>query len=460
MTTEKDEEIHEREGGTKGADREKIKERVEIFRRMIRLRTVSHTDDSLTDREAFRLFRTLLKDSYPAIEEAGEWHEIGPYGLLIHIRGKREEDPSVLMAHMDVVDVTPETWSTDPFGAEERGGRIFGRGTLDTKSTLFAIMEAVEEALLKGWRPGRDLFLSFGGEEEIAGECTSRIVDWFRERHIKPSFVLDEGGAVIPEGLPGVKGEAAMIGIAEKGSASFLLTAEGSGGHAAAPPRVTAAGRIARAAARVERFSFPARLSRAVKAMFMALEDYAPLPARPAFRHPSLAGPAIAALSGFLGPTTQAMVRTQATVTMLSGGVAFNVLPERAEAGVNVRILEGDTVESVERLLKKVIGDPKVTVTCVGGSDPSPVSETDCGQYRMLKAVIAGVYPGAHIAPYQMNGGTDARFYAAVTPYVYRFTPMPMTKEERASVHGRDESIQIRNLFRMVSFYKALLAKL
>lgn len=430
------------------------------FQAMIRIRTVSGTGTAEED-AAFETFRRLLKECYPVVMERGEAWKIGERAVLIRIPGRSQERPSVLMAHMDVVPADEEAWSCDPFGGEIRDGRVYGRGTLDTKCTLCSIMEAAEYQLSNGFVPRQDLYLSFGGEEEISGEACPQIVAFLKERGVHPDFVLDEGGAVIPEGLPGVRKQAAMIGIAEKGRANYMISLHcPRSGHASVPPRHTVAGRLARAAVEIESHPFPARLSTPIRKMFRELAPWVPLPERPLFRHPELASPGIRLLASALGGSFNAMVRSTAAVVILEARSAFNVLPDRAAMGVNVRLLEGDTVDSAAAFLRRIISDPEVRVDLIDGCDPTPVSDTDCPAYANLCSVIRRTWRDTLVAPYQMNGGTDARYFEEIADHIYRFTPMVMTAKERESVHGRDESIAIGTLYKMAAFYIRLIGTL
>lgn len=438
-------------------DRKRI---VSDFRAMIRLKTISSDDPRKMDLHEFEAFRQLLKDRFPAVREHAEIREIPPTGILFKIKGKSSNAPSVLMAHYDVVPADQEGWTYDPFGAEIHDGRIYGRGTLDTKGTLCSIMEAVDHSLSRGWIPKNDLYLSFGGEEEISGETTWNIVDTLKREGVRPAFVLDEGGAVIPEGLPGLKKKSAMVGIAEKGTANYMLTVRAKGGHASTPPRHTAIGKLAKAAVRLEENPFPARLSTPVRLMFREIAKEVPFYEKPAFANAGLLEPFIKTAATILGSSFNAMVRTTTAVVIFEGRSAFNVLPDRAAMGVNVRMLEGDTPESVCEELKKRVKDQDIEVALIAGTPPTPVSEIDCGEWEMLKRVIRRVWKDVPVGPYQLNGGTDSRYYSAISNHVYKFTPMEMTAEERGTVHGANESVRIENLLKTVLFYKILLEEL
>lgn len=433
---------------------------VDDLRAMIRLKTVSADDIRKMDMEEFAAFRKLLLRRFPTIQEQAEIREIPPTGILFRIKGESSESPSVLMAHYDVVPADQDGWTHDPFGGEIAEGRIYGRGTLDMKGTLCAIMEAVEYSLLGGWKPKNDLYLSFGGEEEVSGETAYNIVEWFVQEGIRPAFVLDEGGAVIPEGLPGLRKQAAMVGIAEKGTANYMLTVKDKGGHAATPPKHTAIGKLAKAAVRLEENPFPARLSTPVRLMFREVAHEVPFYEKPAFANANLLEPAIKTAATILGSTFNAMVRTTAAVVIFEGRSAFNVLPDRAAMGVNVRMLEGDTPESICEDLKRIIKDPEIKVDLISGTPPTPVSEIYCPEWNMLRKVIRKVWKDVPVGPYQLNGGTDSRFYSRISNHVYKFTPTVMTAKERGTVHGIDESVSIRGLLETVLFYRFLLKEL
>lgn len=433
---------------------------IEDFREMIRIRTISTENPEELDRDAYVAFRAFLLERFPKLYEVADVFSVAPAGILYRIPGKSAEHPSVLMAHYDVVPVTEEDWTHDPFGAEMEDGRIYGRGTLDTKSTLWAIVESVENALLSGWVPLNDLYLSFGGEEETHGATTPNIVKYLKEQGVRPAFVLDEGGAVIPEGVPGLHRKVAMVGICEKGTANYMVSIRGKAGHASTPPKMTAASRLAQAAVRVSEYPFPVRLSPAVRQMFEELSKEAAFPVKQIFANARHLSPAFGIAADFLGGSTRAMVKTTAAVVILEAHSAFNVLPSSAAMGVNLRLVPGDTVETGAEYLKKAVRDEDIKVELIDGTNPTAISRTDCPQWQMLRRAVSHVWPDAAFAPYQLNGGTDSRYYHEISDYVYKFSPMEMTAAERATVHGAEESIGVENLLRVVVFYSRLLEEL
>lgn len=182
-------------------DRERA---VENLAQMVRCRTVSHDDVSLEDEAEFDKFRQLLQESYPLVHQHCEFRQVGRKGLLYRWPGKSSGDPTVFMAHYDVVPAADEDWEHPPFAGLVIDNHLWGRGTLDTKSTLCAIMEAAEHLLGQGFVPERDIYLSFAGDEEVNGAGAADIVDYLEAQGVRPHMVLDEGGAIVEGAVPGV----------------------------------------------------------------------------------------------------------------------------------------------------------------------------------------------------------------------------------------------------------------
>lgn len=432
--------------------------------RLIRHPTVAPGADSTPDAARTSPFAALeqtLAEDYPLVHKHLDRERVTDAGLLYRWRGRSSRKPLVLMAHTDVVPADlADGWRVDPFSGDVDAESVSGRGALDDKGALVVILDAVENLLATGFRPARDVYLSFGGNEETSGDAAIAAARLFRERRIDPWLVLDEGGAVVDPPFPGIRRRLAMIGVAEKGVVTLRLHADGTGGHASAPPAHTAATRVARAVSRVERSLFRVRLPRPVEEMFLGLAPYAPFGVRlllaglPAIRRP------FAVLLARLGPETSAMTRTTVAVTMLDGGTAANVLPSAASATLNLRIALGETVDSAVRTLQRRIRDPLVRIEVIEGSGPSPVSRSDNRQFAALAAALAASYPDAVPTPYVMMAATDSRHFHAFAPHVYRFAPLAMSGVQRAAIHGVDEHVSIDSLVRGERFIRALIREL
>lgn len=432
----------------------------ERLSRMVQLPTVSAELDR-RGLAAFHAFRDLVGELYPLVAERLEFEQVGDLGLVYRWPGRAvgaAADPVVLMAHYDVVPAGDDDgWTVPPFEGRIADGAVWGRGALDDKGPMLVLLEAVENLLAAGFAPARDVYLSFGGDEESFGRAAKAIADRFHERGIIPWLVLDEGGAVVDAPLPFVPVPAAMVGVGEKGVLTLQLTARTAGGHASAPPRHTAASRVARALHRLAGNPFPARMPRTIREMLRTFVPYTTGRDRTLLRS-LIAAPAVTArVFARLGGEPAAIVHTTVAPTMLSGGSAHNVLPNEASAVLNLRIALGESVASATERVRRVIRDPEVEVTIVEGSEPSAESPVDDDRFRAIAAAVEVAFPGTPTAPYVMMAATDSRWFHRFSPAVYRFAPLAMSAAQRATVHGVDEHVTIDSLERGERFHRALL---
>lgn len=441
---------------------------------LIRIPTVSRTAPEVADETVFAEFRALLAELYPLAHQKLELQLVGGGTLLFRWAGQGTGNPNVLMAHYDVVpaDEAPADrgpsirggWTHPPFDADLAGEgaeqRIWGRGAIDDKGMLAVILEAVEAALADGFQPAADLYLSFGHNEETAGDGAADVVALFIERGIRPALVIDEGGAVVEGVFPGVDAPIAVVGVTEKGIAGIELSVEKKGGHASTPVRNGATARLARAILRLEKHPARASISAPTLAMIRALAPHARQPLRFLFTRAGVFRAPLTAAFARLGPETEAMVRTTRAVTRLSGSAGDNVIAERATAMVNVRVAVGSSVAEATDDIRKAVDDPAVAVRVVYGSDPAPVSRSDGPVWQLLSDAITDTFPGSVVTPYVMLQASDARHFAAISDGVYRFLPFDLRTDERAALHAIDESIRVTTYLRGIRFFRRLIAAL
>jgi carboxypeptidase PM20D1 len=441
---------------------------VERLAALIRIPTVSHRDPSRVDTGAFDRLLETMRGQWPLLH-ALEVTRVGSHGLLIHWPGRSAARPVVLMAHLDVVPVVEGDWSRDPFGGEivagESGPEIWGRGTLDDKGCVAAICEAVETLLAEGRTPGQDVWLSFGCDEEVSGGAAQAAVEILRSRGVEPWFVLDEGGAIAHEAFPGVVAPVGVVGVTEKGTTSVTLTVTGGGGHASTPVRNGPTVRLAKALTRLDAASMPARLPAPTMELFRRLAPHAPLPLRALLGNAQRLSPVLARALTLAGAEPAAMVRSTFAITTLSGSPALNVIAASASAGVNIRVMVGDTVTGVLEHVRSAVRDDAVAVDVVEAGEPSPVSpySSPAGAdqaFDLLEATITEVFPDAVPAPYVMMAATDSRFFTAICERVYRFAPFRMTKAQRAAIHAADERLGTDAYLDGVRWYRRLIERL
>lgn len=438
---------------------------VQKLQTLVRIPTVSYPDPDLVDTASFAGFVEELAAQFPLLHEHLDLTRIDTaaktQGLLFHWRGASAEKPVVLMAHIDVVPVEGD-WRYPAFSGELADGSIWGRGTLDDKGALVAICEAVELLLEQGHTPAQDVWLSFGCDEEVFGEAAEKAVEELRGRGVRPWVVVDEGGAIAHQALPGVRTPIGVIGVTEKGVTSLELTVEGPGGHASTPAHLAPTARLARAITRLDDAPMPPRMPAPTIEMFRRIAPHAPLPMRPLMSQAWRLGPVLPRALVLAGPETAAMTRTTFAITTLSGSPALNVIAARATAGVNIRIMIGDSVETVLEHVRIAIDDKEVAINVIEANEPSPVSPmtSDDPGFGLLEATNGEVFPDAATAPYVMMAATDARHFTAICDRVYRFSPFRMTKAQRESIHSYDEHVEVDTFIDGVRWYRRLIERL
>lgn len=449
--------------------------------RMIQCKTVSNMDESKVDWQEFEKFTSYLREAFPTIYSTCDFFKIGKTGLVHKISGKAaqaspastesaQKHAIILMAHYDVVPVVEADWSFPPFAGDVVDGSIRGRGTMDTKGTLCACMEAVELSLKKGWRPEQDLYLCFSGEEEINGRTCADIVTWFEQKKITVDFVLDEGGAIVENAFPGVSKPCAMVGTEEKGSTYLDLIVGGTTGHASAPPKHSSVGLAAKIVTEIEKkepdIEFTPTVTQLLRTMGKNNDKAA---FRFIFSNLWLTKPLVGLISRILRGELFALLHTTCAITKFTGSEGYNVLPLKASVGMNFRLLGKDTVEKAVRRIEKIASktarrlagkNAQVQVKVISYGNPSRVSSTDCDQWTMLNKVIKETWPEVIVSPYLMMACSDSRHYCRITDKVYRFSAMYMSKEDRAMIHGINEAIRVDVLLKTVDFYTRLIKKL
>ena len=429
----------------------------------IKFATISK-QDSGPELVPMRALHAYLTQSYPRTYATLAHEVVAPASLLFEWKGTDTTlEPIVMMSHLDVVPVeegSEGAWTHPPFSGDIADGFVWGRGTLDDKVGVLSMLEAVEALVAKSYVPKRTIYLAFGDDEEVDGHGAGAIVALLKSRGVHPLVAIDEGSAVIRGVIAGVARPAALIGIAEKGHMSVQLTVMSAGGHSSMPPPQTAVGTLAQAIDRLEKHPLPANLKGAAEGMLAQLGREMPLGARVMMANLWLTRPLVTGMMS-RSPVTNASLRTTTAPTMIQGSPKENVLPIRAQAIVNFRIIPGETPESVVEHVKKVVDDTNVVVTIAGvATPPSPVSSTTSAAYRILARDITVLEPAAIVAPSLVLGATDSRQYGGYARDVYRFLPMQIGPKDLERIHGTNERVGLHDYARGVAFMTLLISDL
>lgn len=431
---------------------------IEHMQQLIRCKTESYRDKQLEDDAEFEKCIDLLSSLFPHVYETCTLTRLNSRSLLYLWKGKTSEKPGVLMAHFDVVPVNQADWSKPAYEALIEDGVMWGRGTLDTKGTFLGAMQAADNQIAAGFVPEHDLYLAFGGDEEINGDGAPAIVRYFKENNIHPDFVLDEGGAVVTNVFPGVTKPCAVVGIAEKGMLNVRFTVKSNGGHASTPPSRSSIGMLGRTVKNIEEHPFPYTLTAPALKMFDALARHSGFAYRMIFANLWCFNPVLNLICKKGGGELNALVRTTVAFTQMSGSAAINVLPPEATIGANLRLIPGETMESAKKRLQSLCSDERVTVEVLNGMNPSRVSATDCEPWKRLCTAIHSTWQDAIVSPYLMLACSDSRHYGEISDHVYRFSAMALSKEERGMIHGNDERVPLETLTRTVAFYMRVIS--
>lgn len=433
-----------------------------LLAQAIQYKTVSYDDTSKIDYTTFLQFHQFLKEAFPMTFQTLQVETVNRYSLLLTWKGKDAHlAPVVLMGHQDVVpieEVTRNKWLHDPFSGTIENGIIYGRGAIDDKINVIGVLCAIEAMLQKNIQPTRTILLAFGHDEEIGGEQgAKKIATLLEGRKIRPAFVLDEGGIITEEKVPGLEHQpVALIGTAEKGYLTLSFSVNIPGGHSSMPEPVTAIHVLAKAIDRLVNSPFEARFTIPQLQFIRHLGPEMPFVNKLAMANLWLTESLV--LKQFSASAVgNAGVRTTIAPTIFHAGIKENVVPTNATAVVNFRLLPGDSPEKVIQHVTDVIHDTLIKITPIGkvlsASAPSP----DSGwAYHLLSTTVKTVFGKAVTSPYLCIGGTDAKHFEKICNHVYRFTPMT----DPIGFHGLNEQIRVNDFKNAVYFYYNLMKEM
>lgn len=434
---------------------ENIEKYINTLKQMVDCKTVYISE--MVNQPEYDEFYKVLEREFPLLHARAKRMTFGSGCFVYVIEGKDASRNVMLMSHHDVVD-GDDTWKTKPFEAVKKDGSLWGRGTIDTKTPLFAELQACEELLSEGYEfEGINLYIGSSNNEEMCGDGMVLATEYFRENGIHFTAVLDEGGAITTGMIPGVKGKSAMVAVHEKSRHVYRcvtkLNAKGHGGLN--PNKDNALIRMSSFINEVSKAKiYKGSFSPEVRATFTEHAPYMSFPLNILFGNFRLFG----------GLIKQIMLRIPQTSAMLSTDISFTTMFAGSREDVQIKAKEVEATMFLrcvreEDLLKglakiKQIGEKYGVEIEEGLRDYCEPTDFTEEPYQVLKAVLNENFPDVIVAPFLLTAGTDARHFTGIADSILRFAPIDLDKEQYASIHGADEHIKIKNVGECVCFYK------
>lgn len=439
----------------KNVSEELCKKYSETLKKMIDCKTVFTYNGENSDE--YKKLYSVIEEHFPLLHKNAERLTFGSGCFVYVIKGKNAQKNIMLMSHHDVVEGN-EKWETDPFCAVEKDKALYGRGTIDTKTPLFAILQAMEELISEGYDfDGINVYIGSSDNEEVCGDGMVLATEYFKENSIHFDVVLDEGGAITEGMIPGVSGKSAMVAVHEKSRHLYRCkTVRDTVGHGGLNPSDDCA--IIRLTKFINEVNstkiFKGHFYPEVRGTFETHAPYMSFPLNVLFGNLTLFSPLIKKIMLSI-PQTKAMLSTSVNFTNIFAGTKEDpqIRAKTAEATMFLRCIREDDLllglEKIKRIAKKY----NVEIEEIERDYCKP-STFDSRQYKHLERIMNENFPDVIVSPFLLTAGTDARRFTDVADSILRFAPIDLDKKQYASIHSENEHIKIKNLGECVCFYK------
>ncbi len=424
---------------------------------MVKIETVSCRDQE--DRSKFYEFHKKLEELFPQVHKTCEKNVFNG-SLLFKWQGQGEGEPILLMSHHDVVEANGR-WEHGYFSGDiDETGRVWGRGTVDTKASLFCIFTAVEELIEAGFVPNGDVYIASSCTEEVSGDGAPATVDYLAKNNIKLKLLIDEGGMILENPVGGVNGTYAMVGLVEKGYGDIKFTARSNGGHASAPGKNTPLVRLGKFMADVDKKNpFKSEFSPTLQEMFTRMAPNMDFGMKILFANIGILKPLLVKVIPSISPAAAAMLRTTHAFTMAKGADGANVLPQEASVVANMRFIQHQPNDESLKVISGIAKKYDIETEVIYQDYPAPPVDFNSEEFKIVEDTVKEIYPGVGVCPYIMTGGTDAKFYDRVSKNSIRFAPLYIDEQQYESIHALNENIYQGALPMGVDFYKKVIEK-
>lgn len=412
----------------------------------------------------FQRFYALLDQLFPNLAARSKKLTFGDGCFVYVIEGNNARKNIMLMSHHDVVEGSPD-WQTEPFQPVEKDGYLYGRGTIDTKTPLFAELQAAEELLSEGYDfEGINLYIGSSNNEEVCGDGMVLATEYFRKNGIRFYAVIDEGGAITEGQIPGVKCKSAVVAVHEKSRHLFRCKAQletkGHGGFGGTND--SAVERLSRFITEVSDKKdriYKGRFYPEVRATFERHVPYMSFPMNFLFGNIGIFSPVIKKIMMGI-PAASAMLSTGLSFTTMSAGDTRDpqIRAKTAETTMFLRcVREEDLYAGLEKI--KTIGEKYGVTIEELERDYCIPTDFEGEAYKTVEALLHENFPDVAVVPFLLTAGTDARRFSLIADNILRFAPIDLSKKQFATIHGADEHIGIQNIGECVVFYKDLVRK-
>ena len=370
----------------------------------------------------------------------------GRSAVVARLRSTAMAEPSkalLLVAHIDTVPVEKARWTVDPFGAVIKDGYLYGRGAIDDKGMLAANLAVFLELKRSRARLNRDVIFLATDDEETSGDASIRMLIAKHWEKFASGFAINEGGNVFLK-----NGKVQYVGIqaSEKVAMNVAVIARGTSGHASQPTKDNPVVHLAAAVAKIGNYSAPVHLTAIVRRYF---EGLAPLEDDEIGKwmrsmDTSDRGEHAQRVISDASPLWNSMLRDTIAPTILTAGVANNVIPAEARANLNVRLLPGDSIDALVNELNKLTNDPQVKLEVQPNAGlAAPPSSLESDFYGVITKVVTQEFAGAPALPFQSTWLTDSAQLRLHNVQAYGLVPFPLTQDDLKRMHGNDERIPL-----------------
>ena len=421
----------------------------------LKIQTISNSNYKETNFAEFDKFIVYLKNTYPILFSKAEFVQINKYNLVFKIKGQNNNlKPNLLTAHYDVVGVKDDKgWKQPPFAGYYDDEYILARGTLDDKSSFFAILEATNELLKNNFKQQADLYLAFSHCEETGSkEGAPSVIEYFKKNNIQFATALDEGGRVINKNDKYY----AFVGTSEKGRLLTKITTFGTGKHASTPDSNSATEKLAKLIIKFNNQNYNTQMSNDIYQYYLSTFDSYNFSTKYLLANKDIFKNI---LYKELSKRAEDNARINSTfaITILEASNTANVISNNASMIMDIRILpihkSEDIKKYIEKTIYKTFNKDEVKIEYIDLMEPCKSSPINTIEYKLLEDDIHSIFPDIKIAPYMVLGATDAREYSKVADNTYRFLPIILSYEEASLMHADNEKISLQNWARMIEFY-------